>query len=282
MRNSGAPGGRSFPRAVLSISRIPLVPHPALRSPERDRLRDRRSDPPGNTHVTRRRLTEPPHGASIARRARAALLAAALSFVAVAPARTQELRFRQLTPDAGLSSSYVQSIFQDRTGFLWFGTDKGLDRYDGYVIHSYRHRRTDPHSIADGTIHVLHADRGDTMWVGTNVGLSRYDANQDAFINYAIGGGERTVHGIADDARGGLWIAADDGLYRFDRATGAATPTDGAASALLRGVPILALHTDRRGQLWIGTQTRGLVVLDPERDDAALRPQRPGSPLAAR
>ena len=171
--------------------------------------------------------------------------------VAVAPARAQELRFRQLTPDAGLSSSYVQSIFQDRTGFLWFGTDKGLDRYDGYVIHSYRHRRTDPHSIADGTIHVLHADRGDTMWVGTNAGLSRYDADQDAFINYAIGGGERAVHGIADDARGGLWIAADDGLYRFDRATGSATPPDGAAGArscaACRSSPCTPIGADSSG-----------------------------------
>jgi ligand-binding sensor domain-containing protein len=201
---------------------------------------------PGETHVTRRRLTEPTHGASNARRARAALLGAALSLLAAGPARAQELRFRQITPDAGLSSSYIQSIFQDRTGFLWFGSDKGLDRYDGYVIHSYRHRRADPHSIADGTIHVLHADRGDTMWVGTNAGLSRYDADQDAFINYAIGGGERAVHGIADDARGGLWIAADDGLYRFDRATASASPLDGSAGSALRGVPILALHADRR------------------------------------
>ena len=131
------------------------------------------------------------------------LAGAALSLIAGATARAQELRFRQLTPDAGLSSSYVQSIFQDRTGFLWFGTDKGLDRYDGYVIHSYRHRRTDPKSIADGTIHVLHADRGDTMWVGTNAGLSRYDADHDAFINYSIGSGTHAVHGIADEAGAG-------------------------------------------------------------------------------
>jgi ligand-binding sensor domain-containing protein len=212
--------------------------------------------------VTRRRITEPTHGASIARHARAALLGVGLALIAM-PARAQELRFRQLTPDAGLSSSYVQSIFQDRTGFLWFGTDKGLDRYDGYVVHNYRHRRADPRSIADGTIHVLHADRGDTMWVGTNVGLSRYDADRDAFINYTVGRGERTVHDIADEPRGGLWIAADDGLYRFDRATGSAALLDGAAGSALRGVPILALHTDRRGQLWIGTQGHGLLVLDP-------------------
>src|SRR5206468_7776770 len=131
-----------------------------------------RSDP-GRPHVKRRRLPVRPHGASNARRARVALVGAALSLIAGASAGAQELRFRQLTPDAGLSSSYVQSIFQDRIGFLWFGTDKGLDRYDGYVLHNYRHRRTDSRSIADGTIHVLHADLGDTMWVGTNAGLSR-------------------------------------------------------------------------------------------------------------
>ncbi len=210
-----------------------------------------------------RRLLARPHGASVSRRALVALVGAALTLTPVVAARAQELRFRQLTPDAGLSSSYVQSIFQDRTGFLWFGTDKGLDRYDGYVIRSYRHRRTDARSIADGTIHVLHADRGDTMWVGTDAGLSRYDAEHDAFINYAIAGGAHAVHGIADDERGGLWIAADDGLYRFDRASGSASPVDGAAGAAFGGVPILALHTDGRGQLWVGTQTRGLFTLDP-------------------
>src|SRR5437763_5928891 len=217
---------------------------------------------PGGPHVKRPGLPVRPHGVSSAWRARTVLLGAAIALSTGATARAQELRFRQLTPDAGLSSSYVQSIFQDKVGFLWFGTDKGLDRYDGYVIHSYRHRRTDSRSIADGTIHVLQADAGDTMWVGTNVGLSRYDVDHDAFINYAIGNGARAVHGIADDSRGGLWVAADDGLYRFDRATRSATPVEGAAG-VLRGVPILALHTDRHGQLWIGTQTRGLFALDP-------------------
>ena len=202
-------------------------------------------------------------GGASSRRGRTLALAAAIVAGAVSPVHAQELRFRQLTPDDGLSSSYVQAIHQDRRGYLWFGTDKGLDRYDGYVIHSYRHRRSDPRSIAEGTIHVLHADAGDTLWVGTNAGLSRYDASRDAFINYAIGSAERAIHDIADEARGGLWIAADDGLYRFDRATGSAALLDGAAGGALRGVPILALHTDRRGQLWIGTQTRGLLVLDP-------------------
>ena len=177
-------------------------------------------------------------------------------------ARAQELRFRQITPDQGLSSSYVQAIFQDARGFLWFGTDKGLDRYDGYAIHSYRPHRGDAHSIADGGIYVVRADAGDTMWVGTNAGLSRYDAATDAFTNFAIGQPAHPARSIADDGRGGLWIGSDDGLHRFDRTRGEITLADGAVSELA-GLNVLALHRDAGGRLWIGTQTRGLYVLDP-------------------
>ncbi|HET9798450.1 MAG TPA: two-component regulator propeller domain-containing protein, partial [Gemmatimonadaceae bacterium] len=95
------------------------------------------------------------HRAAIVRHTVTTLLAAALVARPAVALCAQELRFRQLTPDDGLSSSYVQSIFQDRRGFFWFGTDKGLDRYDGYTVHSYRHQRGDTRSIADGTIYTI-------------------------------------------------------------------------------------------------------------------------------
>ena len=203
-----------------------------------------------------------PRGAPISRRLVVTALVGLFGMLGGSAAHAQELRFRQLTPDDGLSSSYVQSIFQDARGFLWFGTDKGLDRYDGYSVRGYRHRRTDPRSIADGTINVVRAIGGDTMWVGTNAGLSRYDAGLDAFTNHRIGQPARPVRGIADDGRGGLWIGTDDGLHRFDRKSGTTAPADGAARELA-GLNVLALHRDARGRLWIGTQTRGLFVLDP-------------------
>ena len=208
-------------------------------------------------------------GVASVRRAATAALVAMLALLPARSARGQELRFRQLTPDHGLSSSYVQTVHQDQRGFLWFGTDKGLDRYDGYAVRSYRHRRADTTSIADGTINVVRADAGDTMWVGTNAGLSRYDVDRDAFTNYAIGRGARPVRSITDDGRGGLWVGSVDGLYRFDRATGRAAPVDGALGGALDGVQVLVLHRDGRGRLWIGTQTRGLLMFDPS--NGALR-----------
>jgi methyl-accepting chemotaxis protein/ligand-binding sensor domain-containing protein len=201
---------------------------------------------------------------SIQRRAVALALAVLLSVLGATSIRAQELRFRQLTPDDGLSSSYVQVVFQDKQGYLWFGTDKGLDRYDGYAVHNYRHKRGDARSLADGTINSIHQDRSDTMWVGTNVGLSRYDRDQDGFTNYSIGADARQVRSIAVDSRGVVWTGTDKGLYRFDRKTGAATPLEGDAGGTLAGLGIMALHEDGEHRLWIGTDTRGLFVLDPQ------------------
>jgi methyl-accepting chemotaxis protein/ligand-binding sensor domain-containing protein len=202
-------------------------------------------------------------GGASSRRGRTLALAAAIVAGAVSPVHAQELRFRQLTPDDGLSSSYVQAIHQDRRGYLWFGTDKGLDRYDGYTVHSYRHQRGDASSIADGTIHTIAAGAGDTLWVGTNAGLSRYDPDLDVFTNYAIGSTSGAVHAVADAGDGALWVGTEAGLFRFDRTKGTATPASGPAGDALAGLAILVLHTDRRGALWIGTQTRGLFRLDP-------------------
>ena len=203
------------------------------------------------------------HRAAIVRHTVTTLLAAALVARPAVALSAQELRFRQLTPDDGLSSSYVQSIFQDRRGFFWFGTDKGLDRYDGYTVHSYRHQRGDTRSIADGTIYTIAGGMGDTLWVGTNAGLSRYDPDLDAFTNFAVGPTASPVRGIADAGQGALWVGSEAGLFRFDRKTGTATPAQGDAANALAGLKILVLHTDRRGRLWIGTQTRGVFVLDP-------------------
>src|SRR5262245_17594487 len=76
-------------------------------------------------------------------------LALAALAVAASTASAQKLQFRQLTPDQGLSSSLVQAILQDSRGFIWLGTKKGLDRYDGYTFSVYRHRVDDSTSIVD-------------------------------------------------------------------------------------------------------------------------------------
>src|SRR3954469_16463019 len=124
------------------------------------------------------------------KRRRFRLLGLFLCFaVGAAPqASAQKLQFRQLTPDNGLSSSLVQSIVQDSRGFIWLGTRKGLNRYDGSGFTVYRHKADDSTSIADNNTVVVFEDSQKSLWVGTPIGLTLYDREHDNFINYPVVG----------------------------------------------------------------------------------------------
>src|SRR5689334_6511311 len=68
------------------------------------------------------------------------------------PLAAQRLQFRYITPDDGLASSWVQTIAQDQRGFMWFGTVRGLNRYDGYTLRTYRHDATDSTSVSHARV----------------------------------------------------------------------------------------------------------------------------------
>ena len=67
----------------------------------------------------------------------------------------------------------VASIAQDRYGFLWFGTDDGLYRYDGYNLKPYRRERGNPNSLSDDTVMVVYRDHAGILWVGTGLRRTR-------------------------------------------------------------------------------------------------------------
>src|SRR5437764_11368325 len=171
----------------------------------------------------RRSLLRADVGASPSRpRSRAlvarAILTAGMLAAAAPSASAQKLQFRQLTPDHGLSSSLVQAIVQDSRGFVWLGTKKGLNRYDGYAFTVYRHRADDSTSLGDNDATVLYEDSQKTLWVGTSKGLSRYDREHDTFQNFQLVPGDTVAVGAVLEAQGTLYIGTARGLYKFDRA----------------------------------------------------------------
>ena len=92
---------------------------------------------------------------------------------------------------------------EDSRGFMWFGTTKGLNRYDGYGFAVYRHRDGDSTSLAASNALTIYEDAQKTLWVGTPAGLSRYDRERDAFENYRVVGdrhapGQRHPRGAGD------------------------------------------------------------------------------------
>ena len=95
------------------------------------------------------------------------------------------LKFDHLTVDQGLSHNNVYAIVQDRRGFLWFGTEDGLNRYDGYTVEVFTHDPQDSTSLSHNWIWSLYEDHAGTLWVGTyGGGLCRFDRPTETFTCY--------------------------------------------------------------------------------------------------
>jgi len=189
---------------------------------------------------------------------RIGLVVAALA-IAASTASAQKLQFRQLTPDQGLSSSLVQAIVQDSRGFMWLGTKKGINRYDGYSFSVYRHRAGDSTSLGDNDAMALYEDAKKSLWIGTSKGLSRYDRERDRFENYLIVPGDTIAVNVVLEAQGTLYIGTARGLYKFDREAHRATP----AAERLVGFDVQGLFEDSGHHIWIGGKGSGAKEFDP-------------------
>jgi ligand-binding sensor domain-containing protein/signal transduction histidine kinase len=195
------------------------------------------------------------------------LLAAAACFLislASVPAQAgapRSLRFEHLGLEQGLAQETVKTILQDRTGFMWFGTQGGLNRYDGYRIRAFRSDPADPGSLPDNYVLASHEDGEGRLWFGTRGGLARFDEAKQKFVRYPfVSGSEpvarnRAVAAIAGDGAGGLWVGTGEGLVHLDTASGRFRTFrhDAGDPASLRDDRVSALALDGRGGLWVGT-----------------------------
>ncbi len=194
----------------------------------------------------------------------ACVLACACAFAADVPG-VDTVRFHNYSPVDGLSQATGVTITQDRTGFLWVGTQDGLNRFDGHGFKVYKHDRTDAWSLSDNFINVLLADADGSLWVGTETGgLNHYDPVLDRFERQTLrrissqNQEPERVAALQRDQRGRLWIAGTaQSLYWLDRAGIHETPL--GARAPLANVRMFAELAD--GSMLIGTHT-GLLLCD--------------------
>ncbi len=186
-------------------------------------------------------------------------------------ADSRSMRFEHLSRADGLSQAFVYAIEQDAKGFMWFGTQEGLNRWDGYTFTVFAHDPADPGSISDESIRTLLVSSDGTLWVGTDAGgLSRYDAASETFTNFMHDPADENsladnrVRVLFEDSEGALWIGTDgSGLDRFDAATGSFVhyPADPADGTTLAGGSVWGMAESVDGSLWIATDT-GLSRLD--------------------
>lgn len=187
----------------------------------------------------------------------------------------KNIRFDQISLEEGLSQSVVNAILQDHKGFLWVGTDDGLNRYDGYNFKVYKPDTNDPASLSDRSITVIVEDEQGYLWIGTRQGgLNRYDPVTGKFSHY--------LHDETDDQsvasnqifslcldNGGIWIGTDNGLDFLDLENGKFThyvvPDDTPPDPhSLSSNIIRALYKDSKGLIWIGTGSGGVNVFNPK------------------
>ncbi|MCB9349863.1 MAG: hypothetical protein H6573_20475 [Lewinellaceae bacterium] len=90
----------------------------------------------------------------------------------------------QLTIEQGLSDNNVNACLQDRTGYLWFGTHDGLNRYDGYSFTVYKHSPGDSSSISNNKINALLEDEEGFLWIATDGGLNCFDPRTETFRSF--------------------------------------------------------------------------------------------------
>ncbi|QIX62178.1 hypothetical protein HER32_13695 [Hymenobacter sp. BT18] len=206
------------------------------------------------------------------------LLAVAMS-AAAQPALP--LTFRTLTTEQGLSENSVYCMAQDPRGFLWLGTQDGLNRYDGA---SFKVLRNDPQvegSLSSNFVLSMAVDKQGFLWVGTGGGgLNRYNPITGRFQVFKHEDGrpgtlaDNFVRAVFCDRSGQVWAGTEGGLHRFDSKTGRFQlfqhPV--ATTANVRRNSVRAITQDAAGQIWVGTGAGQLSRLDVAAGQLQARP----------
>ncbi len=139
-------------------------------------------------------------------------LLAAAWHVSILAAQTPDLE--RLTAADGLSQGMIFDVVQDKKGFLWFATNDGLNRYDGYGFKVYQNDPFDPFTVSRNEIQALHEDQNGRLWVGTlNNGVSVRDPKTDRFYHLK-NLSSQNIRCFAETPDGSIWIGTDKGVNR--------------------------------------------------------------------
>lgn len=190
--------------------------------------------------------------------------------------------FRRYTVEHGLSQNTIRALYQDDAGFLWVGTQDGLNRFDGYEFVTYRYQADDARSLPDNHITALAGDAARRLWIGTyGGGVAVLDQRTERMSRipqpeHAERQPER-IMALRHDGRGRVWVASSDGLAVIteDRLGPRYTPLPPALMPL-SDRHIADLAVDGRGVLWIATRGLGLWSYDVSAD-ALTRIRIPGA-----
>jgi diguanylate cyclase (GGDEF)-like protein len=190
--------------------------------------------------------------------ARSALLAILFATTLAAQQRAGLVSFRRLPIPDDVPAHLCSAIAQDQRGLLWFGTQGGLVRYDGYEFRVFRSNPSDPKTVAGNYVRSLLAASDGRLWIGTfSGGLSVFDPRTETFTRFGRESlGYDRVEGLAEDGAGRVWIATTAGLDRLDPRTNKVTHFrhDASDPRSIADDRVRGLLVDREGRLWVGSR----------------------------
>lgn len=194
------------------------------------------------------------------------------SFPLIVHSQNQQIRFTHIGTNDGLSQSNVTCILQDIRGLMWFGTQDGLNKYDGYQVKVYKNDKKNAASISNNFIKSIVQDKKGNMWIGTwGGGLNRFDRATEQFIHYVHD--KNNANSLSDDFVSMLYIDSDDnvwigtesgGLNKFNYTTNQFTvfKYEGNKTGSLSDNYVRSIFEDSQRNIWVGTFQGGLNLLN--------------------
>lgn len=179
------------------------------------------------------------------------------------------INFRNIANEDGLSQSTVETIIQDRKGYIWIGTNDGLNKYNGYDFKVYRHDEKDINSIANNYIVDLQEDNSGNIWVGTADGLSKINTDSGKITNYFS---SKEKGNLSHNNIGDILITKDNkvivgtsnGLNLYDEANDKFIHIFSRENDISSQL-IHTLEQDSNGDVWVATKL-GLNKIDISED----------------
>lgn len=186
-----------------------------------------------------------------------------ITFSSITVAQKKPVKFNRLTSSDGLSQNRVSSIVQDHDGFIWIGTEDGINKYDGYNFEIFKRSPGDSLSVNDNMGLAMHVAKDGTLWIGGSLtGLSKYHSATKTFTRYNHDHtnpstlSEDIIISFSEDEKGNLWILTENKGFdymivneeKFIHMTNMLPPDYKISQDQL-----FFIHQDKQNYLWVGT-----------------------------
>ena len=177
------------------------------------------------------------------------------------------VNFYNLTKNDGLSSNIITDIYQDSRGYIWIGTEDGLNKYNGNFIIEYNYEIDDTNSLSSPNITSINEDANGDLWIGTSGGLDIINIEEDRVIRVQTKENDNSlshskITSIYRDSNGVMWVGTTNGLNRCDEKNNKFIKyyADESDKSITNSY-ITDIKEDDLGYLWVCTK-KGINVID--------------------